>query len=629
MQAILSSSFSPLFSFVSRRLAALPFLAALASLFFAGSALAVTPNFVQGNSAVPQTPQAKVTVAFSAAQKVGDLNVVVVGWGDATSQISSVTDSKGNLYHLAVGPTALTGSASLTQSVYYAKNIVSALAGANVVTLSFNAAVASPDIRILEYSGVDPVNALDVSAAATGNSATSTSGAVLTTNATDLLVGANVVWTRTTAPGSGFTQRMITSPDGDIAQDRVVTATGSYSASASLDNAGPWIMDVVAFRAAGTVAPTPTPTPVPTPTPAPSPVALAYVQGNFSTPQSPLTLVSRPYSSAQKAGDLNVVIVGWNDATSLVTSLTDSKGNLYQLAVGPTVLTGSAPMSQAVYYAKNIAAATAGANTVTVKFNAAAASVDMRILEYSGIDPVNAFDVSAAATGNSALSSSGAVITKNAKDLLVGANMVWTGSTGSGSGATQRLLSTPDGDIAEDQAVTTIGSYSASAPLSSAGPWMMNMVAFRAAGSPAPTPTPSPTPTPTPAPTPTPTPKPTPTPTPAPTPTPKPTPTPTPKPTPTPTPTPAPVPTPTPTSSASFAWNADAATSSANTNTVGYKLHAGFSSGNYTQTTDLGNTTTATVPLTQSGSTYYFIVTAYNSAGVESPVSSQLSVLAN
>src|SRR6201994_3646316 len=377
MQAILSSSFSPLSSFVHRRRAALPFLAALASFFLAGSALAVTPNFVQGNNAVPQTPQSKVTVAFSGAQQIGDLNVVVVGWGNATSQISSITDSKGNLYHLAVGPTALTGSASLTQSIYYAKNIVAALAGANVVTLSFNAAVASPDIRILEYSGVDPVNALDVSAAATGNSATSSSGAVLTTNAMDLLVGANIVWTGTTAPGSGFTQRMITSPDGDIAQDRVVTAVGSYSASASLTSACPWVMDVVAFRAAGPAAPTPTPTPVPTPTPAP--VALAYVQGNFSTPQSPLTLVSRPYSSAQKAGDLNVVIVGWNDATSLVTSLSDSKGNLYQLAVGPTVLTGSAPMSQAVYYAKNIVAATAGANTVTVKFNAAAASVDMRI----------------------------------------------------------------------------------------------------------------------------------------------------------------------------------------------------------------------------------------------------------
>src|ERR1700728_3246888 len=164
MQANLFS-FSIVASFVSRRLAALPLLAALACFFLAGSARAVTPNFVQGNSATPQTAQSKVTVAFSAAQKVGDLYVVVVGWGDATSQISSVSDSKGNLYQLAVGPTALTGSAALSQSVYYAKNIGAALAGANIVTLSFNAAVASPDVRILEYSGVDPDNALDVSAA--------------------------------------------------------------------------------------------------------------------------------------------------------------------------------------------------------------------------------------------------------------------------------------------------------------------------------------------------------------------------------------------------------------------------------------------------------------------------------
>jgi hypothetical protein len=349
--------------------------------------------------------------------------------------------------------------------------------------------------------------------------------------------------------------------------------------------------------------------------------------------------VTRPFHSAQKAGNLNVVIVGWNDATTLVNSLTDSMGNLYQLAVGPTVLTGSAPMSQAIYYAKNIAAAAAGTNTVTVKFNAAAISVDMRILEYSGVDPLNALDVSATATGNSTSSSSGTVITKNATDLLVAANIVGTDTTGAGSGSTLRLL-TNHGDIAEDGMATTAGSYSASAPLTSAGPWMMQMVAFRASGSPAPTPTPTPTPkptpTPTPKPTPTPTPQPTPTPTPAPTPTPtpKPTPTPTPKPTPTPTPqptptpTPAPTPSPTPMKSVSLAWNANAGTNNSNTNAVGYRLHTGFSSGHYTLSADLGKTTAVTVPLQQSGATYYFMITAYNTAGVESPASNQVSAIA-
>ena len=76
------------------------------------------------------------------------------------------------------------------------------------------------------------------------------SGAVTTKNPTDLLVGANVVWTMTSGPGSGFTQRLLTQ-DGDIAEDRVVTAVSSYNASAPLSSAGAWVMQMVAFRAAG------------------------------------------------------------------------------------------------------------------------------------------------------------------------------------------------------------------------------------------------------------------------------------------------------------------------------------------------------------------------------------------
>ena len=74
--------------------------------------------FVQVKSAVPQTPQTSVTVTYTKAQTAGDLNVVVIGWNDSTAQISSVTDSKGNAYVLAVGPTVQSGKASL--AIYYA-----------------------------------------------------------------------------------------------------------------------------------------------------------------------------------------------------------------------------------------------------------------------------------------------------------------------------------------------------------------------------------------------------------------------------------------------------------------------------------------------------------------------------
>src|SRR5262245_26213865 len=76
--------------------------------------------FVQGNS-LPSTPSASsVTVTYTSAQSAGDLNVVIVGWMSASPHVSSVTDSRGNTYALAFGPTTRAGFAS--QSVYYAKN---------------------------------------------------------------------------------------------------------------------------------------------------------------------------------------------------------------------------------------------------------------------------------------------------------------------------------------------------------------------------------------------------------------------------------------------------------------------------------------------------------------------------
>ena len=347
---------------------------------------------------------------------------------------------------------------------------------------------------------------------------------------------------------------------------------------------------------------------------------LAYVQGNYAVPQLVLATVSAPYNGAQTTGNLNVVIVGWNDSIAEVRSVTDTAGNVYQLAVGPTVLNGM--LSQAIYYAKNIAAPTLATNTVTVKFNGAAIYPDVRILEYSGIDPVSPVDAVAGAAGNSATSSSGAVATTNDRDLLVGANTVRTTTAGAGVGFTEELLTYPDGDIAEDQIVTQAGSYSADATLNGGDGWVMQMVAFRAArSSSTPTPTPSATPTPTPSSTPTPTPSATPTPTPRS----SPSPTPNPTPTPAPTPTPQPTPSPTPISSVTLAWDANPKTSDSATNTTGYRLHVGLLSGVYTQTTSVGNTTTATVSNLISGLTYYYVVTAYNGGGLESPPSNEVS----
>jgi len=207
-------------------------------------------SFVQVNWATPPTG-AQVAVAYPAAQTGGNLNVVIVGWSDSTATVSSVIDSKGNVYSVAVGPMVVSGAVS--QSIYYAKNIAGASAGANTVTVTFSTTASYPDIRILEYSGLDLNNPLDAFTGGVGSTTISDSGAVTTSNANDLLVGANTVLTRTTAAGTGYTSRVITG-DGDVAEDQLVSAAGSYHATATVPDGGAWVMQVVAFKAAGATA---------------------------------------------------------------------------------------------------------------------------------------------------------------------------------------------------------------------------------------------------------------------------------------------------------------------------------------------------------------------------------------
>jgi hypothetical protein len=416
-----------------------------------------------------------VPVRYSGVQTGGNLNVVVVGWNDTIAQVSSVKDTAGNAYQLAVAPTKLAAAGGLTQSIYYAKNI--AASGGNTVTVTFNQSAHYPDVRVLEYSGIDKTNPVDVVAAqAQSSGSTCTSGTVTTSHPTDLLVAANTIQTFTAGPGVTFTERVHSNPDGQITEDRVVTAAGSYSATAALSSPGAWVMQMVAFRNS---QPSPSPTPEPTPTPSPS--TPKFVQAAYGDPPSAASIPVR-YSGAQTAGNLNVVVIGWNDSTAQVSSIKDSAGNAYQLAVGPTELNAAGGLTQAIYYAKNIVAS--GANTVTVTFNQTARYPDIRILEYSGIDQVNPVDVVAAQTQtSSATCTSGNVGTTNPTDLLVAANTIQTFTAAQDTNFTERVHSSPDGQIVEDRVVATAGLYSAGAALNSPGAWVMQMVAFRAAGS--------------------------------------------------------------------------------------------------------------------------------------------------
>ena len=230
---------------------------ALAAAPQALAAVAATPTFVQVNSAVPQTNQSSVTVKYNQAQTAGDTNILAIGWSNATSNITSVTDSAGNVYQVAVPTARGTG---VSQAIYYAKNIKAAPAGGNTVTVTFNTATPYVDLRATEYSGLDATNPFDVGKSASGTTVAANSGNV-TTTAPGLVFGAGTTAGAFKTAGTGFTTRVITNPDADIVADRTVSTAGAYNATATLSASSAWVMQVATFKAASTpvgdtVAPT-------------------------------------------------------------------------------------------------------------------------------------------------------------------------------------------------------------------------------------------------------------------------------------------------------------------------------------------------------------------------------------
>src|SRR5216684_3003921 len=411
-------------------------------------------SFVQANSgpSTIQSSNSSVAVSYLNPQTAGNLNIAVVGWGDTTYSISSINDTQGNTYSRAVGPTSGTG---LQQSIYYAKNIIG---GSNEVTVTFNHAAAYPDVRILEYKGLSTTSPLDVTAAETGTGTAANSGSGTTSGGTAV-----------TITGTGFLTGATLKLGGTTATNVTVTSSSTMTATTAAHTAG--TVDVVATNTdsqSGTLSSGYTYT-------SSSNGAVRFVQVNYKTSNPSGSSLAVAYPSAQTAANLNIVVVGWNDTTSTVSSVVDSRGNTYTRAVGATAGTA---LTQSIYYAKNIAG---GSNTVTVTFNKAASYPDVRVLEYSGLNTTNPLDARASAMGSGSLANSGSATTMSATELIFGAGMTGGVITRAGTGFTSRVI-THNGDIAEDKTVTNTGSYNVTAPVTpyaGSSTWVMQMATFK------------------------------------------------------------------------------------------------------------------------------------------------------
>jgi hypothetical protein len=208
------------------------------------------PRFVQQNYATPQSAQTQVAVAFPGTQTAGNADIVAIGWNDVVANIIAVGDSGSNAWQIAVPTFRGNG---MSQAIYYATTIAG---GSNTVTVTFDRPAAYVDLRVTEYSGLSQTNMFDVGASATGNGASAESGPVTIAATNELLFGAGMTGNAFTSAGLGFTQRVLTLPDSDLVEDQVAATNGVHDATAGL-NAGTWLMQLAAFKAAPPpVAPT-------------------------------------------------------------------------------------------------------------------------------------------------------------------------------------------------------------------------------------------------------------------------------------------------------------------------------------------------------------------------------------
>jgi Protein of unknown function (DUF4038)/Putative collagen-binding domain of a collagenase len=207
----------------------------------------IKPAFIQQAYSVPQTPQLSVSVSYPQSQVGGNANILAIGWNDAVANITNVSDSASNNYQIAV---PIFRGNGMSQAIYYGPNIRS---GTNTVTVKFNQPAVFVDLRITEYSGLSQTNSFDIGTSGTGNGTTASSGPI-TISSNELLFAAGMTASTFGAPGAGFTQRVITSPDGDIVEDQIANSTGSFNATATLSS-GVWLMQIAAFKAAVPVTP--------------------------------------------------------------------------------------------------------------------------------------------------------------------------------------------------------------------------------------------------------------------------------------------------------------------------------------------------------------------------------------
>jgi chitodextrinase len=191
----------------------------------------------------------RVRASFRAPNAAGNLIVVYVVWDNDGAV--AVTDTGGNAYVSAVGPTQPGGGGAGSAQVFYARGVIG---GTNTVTADFAAPITSRGALLIhEYQGMDRVSPLDAAVAAWGSSSSMDSGPVATARADELLFAAGESnGTTVTLVTPGYRARFL--GHGYVTADATAVRAGTHRIRAT-QNGTSWALQLVAFKSAGSSPP--------------------------------------------------------------------------------------------------------------------------------------------------------------------------------------------------------------------------------------------------------------------------------------------------------------------------------------------------------------------------------------
>jgi hypothetical protein len=184
----------------------------------------------------------------------GDTVIVWAGISGTGTNVSSITDSKGNGYTV---DSTINNSSFSFNSFVGSGYATTALSPGDTITVTFSGSYYS--LRLVaasEFSGIPATGRLDQRATATGNGTAPASGATATTSqAVELVVGGfGSSSLATFTPASGFTAlpsvgATLSSVNLSLYQEyELVQVTGGYQASGTLSAGNPWNAAVVTYR---------------------------------------------------------------------------------------------------------------------------------------------------------------------------------------------------------------------------------------------------------------------------------------------------------------------------------------------------------------------------------------------